>query len=87
MKKTADQIANEIYLLKEVKKTVPEYSFFGDSNWGMIEAQIRVLSEGMSEAEVEAEFGEEEEQVLLSATQAYDWREGLLNCSLTEDWE
>lgn len=47
-KPTPEQIELEIARLKAVHPQVPTHSFFGDDNRAAIDAQIRVLEEGMS---------------------------------------
>jgi len=43
MKKTQEEIDVQIKGLEQMKETLPPKSFFGDDNWGKIDAQISVL--------------------------------------------
>ena len=40
---TEDEVKQAIEQLKADRKKVPEYSYFGDPNWQMIDAQIEIL--------------------------------------------
>ena len=40
---TEDEIKNCITLLKKDREEIPEYSFFGDPNWKVLDAQIEIL--------------------------------------------
>lgn len=76
---TIDQIAQEIERLKAVLPKVPEFSFFGDNNRQAIEAQIKVLEDGMSSNDVYGCFGED--AVL------FDFSQNTLDCAITAlDW-
>jgi len=45
---TEDEVKKCIELLRRERKEIPEYSFFGDSNWKTIDAQIEVLEWALS---------------------------------------
>lgn len=78
-KPTPEQIELEIVRLKAVHPQVPTHSFFGDDNRAAIDAQIRVLEEGMSLDEVHEAFGE--------LTEEGDFSQNTLDCALTaHDW-
>lgn len=70
-KRTAKEIKKQIEGLKKMKKTLPEFSFFGDNNWDGIDAQLDVL-EGMKEAE---DF-EDDDEIYSLASQAEEWLNG-----------
>lgn len=40
---TEDEIKQTIEQLKTERESIPEYSFFGDPNWQMTNAQIEIL--------------------------------------------
>jgi hypothetical protein len=42
-RRTEEEIQHQIEGLENMKKIVPERSFFGDENWKKIDAQIAVL--------------------------------------------
>ena len=78
-KPTPEQIAAEIARLKAVHARVPTHSYFGDDNRAAIDAQIRVLQEGMSVDDVHDAFGE--------LTAEGDFSHNTLDCALTaHDW-
>jgi hypothetical protein len=52
MKKTEEEIEHMIQQLTEQKKSIPEYTSFGDSNWESIDFMIDVLTNEWSEADV-----------------------------------
>lgn len=58
---TEKQIAEEIDKLKDLRPNIPSHTFFGDSNLEKIDAQIRVLKEGMDEDKCYAEFEDPED--------------------------
>lgn len=80
-KKSEDQITREIGLLKELRGSVRQYNFFGESNWLQIDAQIDVLEKRMTSDEVhDAYEGLDETGYLLSAAlSAMDWMDGSLS--------
>jgi hypothetical protein len=41
--KTVFEINDEVDALREIKKLVPQYNFFGDSIWDQIDRQIEAL--------------------------------------------
>lgn len=76
---TPEQVAAEIARLKAVHPRVPTHSVFGDDNRAAIDAQIRVLEEGMTLDEVHDTFGE--------LTDEGDFSQNTLDCALTaHDW-
>lgn len=78
-KPTPEQIAAEIARLKAVHARVPTHSLFGDDNRAAIDAQIRVLQEGMSIDDVHNSFGE--------LTEDGEYSHNRLDCALTaHDW-
>jgi hypothetical protein len=40
---TEDEVEKAIESLKNDRKTIPEFSMFGDPNWQQIDAQIEIL--------------------------------------------
>lgn len=76
---TPEQVAAEIASLKAVHPRVPTHSAFGDDNRAAIDAQIRVIEEGMTLDEVHDTFGE--------LTDEGDFSQNTLDCALTaHDW-
>lgn len=59
--KTKEQIESEIKALREMKPSVRHRTMFGDDNHAAIDAQIKVLEEGMSEDAIYDEWPEDEE--------------------------
>lgn len=54
--KTEKQIKKEAEALVKLKPKVPMYTAFGDNNHAKMEAEIRVLSDNMSEDEIYGEW-------------------------------
>lgn len=66
--RTQEEIERQIEGLKKQKESLPEYNFFGDNNWEMIDAQIEILNG----ADID-EYCDREDYVESGATNAYDW--------------
>lgn len=83
-KPTPEQIATEVARLKAVQPRVPEYSLFGDDNRAAIDAQIKVLEDGMSLDGIYEAFGEDNverefsQNTLDCAITTHDWMDGAL---------
>ncbi len=88
-KPTQKQIDSEIKKLKDMKPNVTRASRFGDNHHDAIDAQVEVLSGGMTESQVydkepddETEPGDVEElgywkeNVISAALEACRWRDG-----------
>jgi len=84
--KTAEEIAAEITLLKELLPKVRHKSTFGDDHREAIKAQIAVLESRMNMDAIERDWGDDtadeyEQNVHESACEAHDWYTGLLAAS------
>lgn len=84
--KTKEQIDAEIQKLASLKPRVRHYSGFGDDHHEAIEAQLSVLAENMSYADIHESWGDEDagefaQNVLDDAIYARDW----VMCALAED--
>ena len=82
--RTITEVQNEIAKLKLAKTFIPSHSAFGTDNYEIIDAQIRVLEEELTEDEVDEEF---DDDVRASALDAVTWREGDTSESPSEGWE
>lgn len=73
--RTQEEIAAQIAGLEEIKPSVRRYTAFGDSNWSVIEAQIKVLEGLMDEDEIYEYWnrGEEDMRQRDGAMEAYSW--------------
>jgi hypothetical protein len=88
--KTDAQIAAEIEALRALKPKVPARSHFGDDNHAAIDAQIAVLTERMTKAQVRERFPEDGMDKLFMALIAADWMHGDLvgadDTPPSQDW-
>ena len=81
MKRTKEEIARQIEGLKRMKKSLPEFSAFGDKNWEKIDAQLDVL-EGLKDAddfyidETAEEFEDGDNDIYSAAEEAEEWLNG-----------
>jgi len=77
-KPTPDQIKEQIAALQEIKPKVRRFSSFNDDHWAAIQAQIDVLSVGMSEDDIFEKKDSEEwtESVTENALEARRWLDG-----------
>lgn len=78
---TKKAIAEEIAWLKENKKHIRHFTAFGDDNWRLVDAQIRVLEDGLEEGDIygmqtEEEGSEWDHTVVSAAMDAHRWAEG-----------
>ena len=88
--KTKDEIKSEIAKLREIKPKVIRKSRFGDDNWKALEAQIRVLEEGLNEEQIWSVWPDDKEDGYArdSALEAMEWMNGESEIdSLLEDWK
>lgn len=82
-----DEIDQEIKILRELKQRVPSSSAFGDDNDGAIEAQIKVLEEGIEPADMDDNFDEDEDTYVYdSALGAAEWLSGRSDESPSGEW-
>lgn len=72
-KPTSKAIAAEIAKLKALKPKVRRYSFFGDDNHAMIDAQIEVLEKDMDDDAIYRHFSGEPRS---EAENARNWLDG-----------
>ena len=96
-KPTAKKIAAEAEKLKAMKPNVRRNSSFGDDHHAAIDAQIRVLTEDMSEHDIyDMEPNNEEEEEyddlwkeneVSSALEARRWMDGEEKNPPSKDWE
>ena len=84
IKTTPEEIARQIAGLKKEKETLPEFSFFGDSNWKKTDAVIEVL-EGKAKAdsfyvnENSEEYEDGDNDIYFEAERAEQWLAGVEN--------
>ncbi len=81
--KTDEEIKTELQALRLAKRSVRQYTAFGDDNHAAIEAQCSVLSERMMMDEVYDNWGDVDadefgQNVLDAAVEASDWMAGKL---------
>jgi hypothetical protein len=81
MKPTQEEISAEIARLKEMKPKVRRKTAFGDDNWEKIDAQIKVLEEGMDEDAIYDEWSDPDDpekniEIIHDACEAREWLEG-----------
>ena len=84
---TSEAVKAEIEALKQIKPKVRPESFFGDNHHDAIDAQVKVLTEDMSEEDAESEFEYEPDNVRNAAMEAYDWLEGSLPEAPSAGWQ
>ena len=72
---TPQQVTEEIAKLKELRPKVPARTFFGDSNWAVIDAQIEVLTSKWSENSVYDRW-DDDDRLLDGALDARHWLDG-----------
>lgn len=88
MKPTPQEIQAEILVLKELKPRIAQFNVFGEDNHRTIDAQVRVLTLGLDEDDIEEQYGEEDDNIRHGALDAYMWMEGELEeGSLSEGWK
>ena len=92
MKPAQEEIDIEIEKLEELLPDVRQYSIFGDNHHAAVEAQIKVLSEDMTEGEIYDEWEDPDNpdvnrNTLDSALQARRWLDGEAEESLSDDLE
>ena|SRR5436190_13893208 len=92
-KPTKKQIAEEIKTLGEIKPKVPARTFFGDSNWEAIDAQIVTMELNYSTDTIynrhndeEPEEGEWTAHERDSALDARRWLDGETADKPSKDW-
>jgi hypothetical protein len=92
MKRTQQEIDRQIAGLGNMKKTLPEFSVFGDENWAKIDAQIAVLK-GKAEPnnyyrdEHSEEYQDGDNDIWSDAEMARLWLEGIETEDLFEKEE
>ena len=88
-KPTAEQINAEADLLEKMKPNVRKFTAFGDNNHLAIEAQIRVLREGLDEGDIYdlQEDGEFEERDVDVALDAQRWAAGEEDEAPSDGWK
>lgn len=94
MRKTDQQINEEVKKLREMKPYIRQYSFFGDDNHESIEVQIQVLEGRMDEDEIYETWPEPEDEedgyeyIRSNAMDALNWAMGTEedDSSLSADW-
>jgi len=78
---TKKAIADEVKWLKENQHHIRRYNAFGSDNWRLIDAQIKVLEDGLEEGDIydmqtEEEGSEWDSEVVSAAMDAHRWAEG-----------
>lgn len=81
---TKKAIAAEITRLRKLKPKVRRYSFFGDDNHVMIDAQISVLETNMSDYDIGRTFSGESQA---EAFNARDWLVGDAEKAPSKGWK
>lgn len=76
--RTHEEINQQIEGLLEMKKTLPEYSFFGDNNWKSIDIQVDVLKGNISSNDIT------DDDFYNSAVDAENWLDGSCEENLYE---
>ena len=95
MKRPTDkQVTAEIKKLETMKPNVRRTSAFGDNHHDAIDAQVKVLTEGMDEEEIYAEWENEDDyeqnrNIIDAALEATHWRDGEADDdkSPSENWK
>jgi hypothetical protein len=87
--RTAKQIRAEIETLQEMKPKVRRYSGFGEDNHAILDAQVRVLEEKMTDDQIWDAWPSEEHDVEmgLSARDAMRWASGKEKKAPHVEWE
>lgn len=82
------QIQNEIVALQETKPRIPEFNGFRDSNHEAIDAQVKVLSDRLSYADLVKEYGGkvDDMETLEAAKYARDWMNSEPVWSPSSEW-
>ena len=91
-RKTNDEVIAEAQKLADMKPSVRQRSNFGDDHHDAIEAQIRVLREGMTEDDIYTKFGDESrddfaQNVLDEALYAHWWVTGAEEMPASTVWK
>lgn len=90
LKRKEKEIQRQIKGLKKMKKTLPQFSHFGDKNWKKIDVQLDVL-EGIKDAddfyidETADEFEDGDNDIYFAAQEAEQWLNGDKKEDLFED--
>lgn len=86
---TKTEIEAEIKALRALKPKVRKTTFFGDSNWDAIEAQITVLELSLSQENIDKNLDEEAwtEYEYNNALDARAWLDGERENSLSGEWK
>lgn len=98
MRRTEEEITAEIKLLREMKPNVRRTSVFGDNHHDAIDAQVTVLEDELDNDAIYDRFepGDSEdinfdegraENVLNSAIEAMEWRDGDAKETPSEGWK
>ena len=93
MKKTPDQIADEVARLDRVKPRIRQRSAFGDDHHDAIDAQVDVLRNNLDWDEIWSRHEDRDESdawtesVRDAALEALAWRDGDRDVSPADDWE
>lgn len=74
MEKTKEEISKMITNLEKLRKKLPHHNFFGDDNWGLIDAQLSILKEEKTYDDYE----NEEYNIESAANNIKEWMEGSL---------
>ena len=75
MKRTQDEINRQIEGLKADRKSLPEFSLFGNNNWEVIDESIYML-DGRTTLD---DYDEEDEHLFSSLLTVADWLTGAIN--------
>ena len=87
--KTDKEVKEEIKALKTIRPKVRPHSAFGTDNLALLDAQVIVLEENLSSAEIFDRYDHSgiDEEILMAAEDARQWLEGESDIEkLSEDW-
>lgn len=79
--RTPEEIQRQIKGLEAMKEWLPKRNFFGDDNWGKIDAQVSILK---GDKDIE-DFDDAESEIHSAAYSAYNWKDGVEDEDLFEE--
>ena len=87
--RTEKQIRAEVEILQEMKPKIRHYSGFGEDNHAMVDAQIRVLKDKMTDDQIWDAWPTEEKdtEIRLNAQEAMRWAKGEEKNPPHVEWE
>jgi hypothetical protein len=95
-KPTGEEITRELALLEQYKTLIPQRSAFGDENRAQIDAQIDVLKNNLTDAQITWQYDADEtaeeyqdgdQEIYQAADYARQWLDGVaLDGAMSADW-